>query len=402
MSVPRILIVDDDDALLRALPEALRLRMKNPRIDTTDSAATALERIATVDYDAVVSDIKMPGMDGLTLLTKIRELRPDTPTLLITGHGEHDLAIQALRGGAYDFIQKPIDRDYFIASLGRAIQVRQLRRQVEAQRLTLERHADRLESTVRERTRELVEANHAKELFLSIASHELRTPLTSLKGLAQFTRRRLDRAGAPEALYLARMERAIERMEALVSDLLDVSRIESGKLSLRLERSDLLEIVRQVVEDQRMASERKITLRLLEAPAWMEADADRLGQVLANLLANALKYSADTAPVAVSVSQEGEEAVVCVRDHGCGIPPDQLAHIFERFYRVPDAETGSGSSVGLGLGLYISREIIERHRGRIWAESTPGMGSAFYVSLPLLAEITQPNHTHDASGAAQV
>jgi PAS domain S-box-containing protein len=142
---PRILIVDDDEALLEALPEALRLRMGEMDIDTAETALAALDRVRVVDYDAIVSDIKLPGMDGLELLTEIKQIRPGTPTLLITGHGEHDLAVQALRGGAYDFVQKPIDRDYFVASLERAIQVRRLDRRVEEQRVALERHARVLE-----------------------------------------------------------------------------------------------------------------------------------------------------------------------------------------------------------------------------------------------------------------
>jgi PAS domain S-box-containing protein len=142
----RILLVDDDKALLDALPEALRLRLNGIEIDTSETALDALERIRTTDYDAIVSDIKMPGMDGLALLQEIRELRPATPTLMITGHGERDLAVQALRGGAYDFVQKPIDRDYFVASLERAIQLRRLDREVEQQRRALERHARVLEN----------------------------------------------------------------------------------------------------------------------------------------------------------------------------------------------------------------------------------------------------------------
>jgi PAS domain S-box-containing protein len=137
----RVLIVDDDTALLEALPDALRLRMNGVEIDTSETALDALERIREVDYDAVVSDIKLPGMDGLALLMEIKQVRPGTPTLLITGHGEHDLAVQALRGGAYDFVQKPIDRDYFVRSLERAIQVRWLDRRVDEQRVELERHA---------------------------------------------------------------------------------------------------------------------------------------------------------------------------------------------------------------------------------------------------------------------
>ena len=145
MTGARILLVDDDEALLDALPQALRLRMDAIVIDTSDTAYAAIDRLKETDYDAVVSDIKLPGMDGLELLTQARELRPGTPVLLITGHGEHDLAVQALRGGAYDFVQKPIDRDYFVASLERAIQMRRLDRQVAAQRALLEQHARLLE-----------------------------------------------------------------------------------------------------------------------------------------------------------------------------------------------------------------------------------------------------------------
>jgi serine phosphatase RsbU (regulator of sigma subunit)/FixJ family two-component response regulator/anti-sigma regulatory factor (Ser/Thr protein kinase) len=153
-----ILIVDDDYALLEALPETIRLRMPDAEVDICDAASTALERILAIDYDVIVTDIKMPGMDGLALLDKIRMLRPDTPTVLITGHGEHDLAIQALRAGAYDYIQKPIDRDYIIASLRRAVQVRALKRQITDQQAALERHATELEQTVQARTQDLRDA----------------------------------------------------------------------------------------------------------------------------------------------------------------------------------------------------------------------------------------------------
>jgi PAS domain S-box-containing protein len=145
MNQARILLVDDDVALLEALPQAILLRREGVRIDTSETATDALERIKEVDYDAIVTDIKMPGMDGLALLEEIGKVRPGTPTLLITGHGEHDLAVQALRGGAYDFVAKPIDRDYFIASLERAIGMRRLDREVERQRLALQRHASVLE-----------------------------------------------------------------------------------------------------------------------------------------------------------------------------------------------------------------------------------------------------------------
>src|SRR5438445_473898 len=171
----RVLIVDDDPALLQALPETLRLRMSGVAVDTADSAAAALERISARDYDAIVADIRMPGMDGLELLAEIRTHRPDTPTLMITGYGEHDLVVQALRAGAYDFIRKPIDRDYFVGSLRRAIEKRELSRRVKGQQLAVERHLNELEAIVEERTRELRKTNKATESPLQFARSEEHT-----------------------------------------------------------------------------------------------------------------------------------------------------------------------------------------------------------------------------------
>src|SRR2546426_329839 len=145
MTALRIMVVDDDPALLEALPETLRLRMNGVTVDTADSAAAALDRIASQNYDAIVTDIKMPGMDGLALLSEIRARRPDTPILIITGHGEHALAVQALRGGANDFIQKPIDRDHFVASLRRAIRAHEQNRRARDRQAALKRCASELE-----------------------------------------------------------------------------------------------------------------------------------------------------------------------------------------------------------------------------------------------------------------
>jgi len=163
-----VLIVDDDLALLQALPQVLRLQLANVTVDTAVSAAAALERIAVRDYDAIVADIKMPGMDGLELLAEIRTRRPDTPTLMITGHGESDLVVGALRGGACDFIPKPIDREYFIAALHRAMASREARRRIKDQRLGLERHLRELEAIVEDRSRERRQTAKVGESPLSL------------------------------------------------------------------------------------------------------------------------------------------------------------------------------------------------------------------------------------------
>ena len=398
---PCILLVDDDDALLQALPEALALRMPAIQVQVCVSAVEALERIRQYDYDAIVSDIKMPGIDGLALLTRIKELRPETPTLLITGHGEHDLTIQALRGGAYDFIQKPIDRDYFVAALQRAIQAYGLRRQVREQQQALERHAQSLEALVEERTRELVEANAAKDVFLGLASHELRTPLTTIKGNIQLARMQLTkclRGAAVDEGTLAEIHTMLERAERqvnvqnrMVSDLLNLSRIQADKLELRPAPCDLAAIVREAVEDQRSAvPTRTIHLELAEGekiPVF--ADAERIEQVISNYLTNALKYSPEDRPVEIRLEKEGKTTRVSVRDEGPGLTPSEQEQVWEQYFRVQGITKQRGFSMGLGLGLYICKVIIEQHLGEVGVESTKGVGSTFWFTL-LLAENDHP------------
>ncbi|TMD62590.1 MAG: hybrid sensor histidine kinase/response regulator [Chloroflexi bacterium] len=391
MDKSTILIVDDDPALLQALPQALNLRLDGVEVQTSDSALEALKLIRDYNYDAIVSDIKMPGMDGLALLEKIGDLRPDIPTLLITGHGEHDLAVRALRGGAYDFIQKPIDRDYLVAALKRAIQAHQLRTQVFEQQLALKLHAKALERMVQKRTQELVEANAAKDKLLRIISHELKTPLTSLKGMTQLLYRQSTKADSAEvvSMGLEDMERSLHRMEVLVNDLLDTSLIETNMFVLHRKRCDLVKICRNLIDEYTAGTGPSLTFEIPGEPVEVEVDADRIGQVIINLLTNARKYSAKGSPITVILQQVGYEAIVSVRDMGIGIPAEMHASIFEPFFRVPDVEVQTGSHTGLGLGLYISRKIIERHGGHIDVESAPENGSTFSVVLPLYVDPTK-------------
>jgi len=392
-NVPQILLVDDDTALLQALPQALSLRISNLQVDTCDSAFEALEHIQDHDYDAIVSDIKMPGMDGLALLEKIQELQPETPTLLITGHGEHNLAIQALRGGAYDFIQKPIDREYVVAALYRAIQTHQLRRQVREHQRALELHALSLERVVQNRTQELILANAAKDKFLSLVSHELKTPLTSLKMRTQLLRRKSEQIDSNDVinLGLADMERSICRLEVLIDDLLDVSLIETNMFVLYRKRCDLVELCRHIIEEYTAGKEPSLKFEAPGKPIEAEVDPDRIRQVILNLLTNAHKHSPKGYPITVTLQQVGFEAIISVRDMGEGIPADALAHIFEQYYHAPDVEESMGSLNSLGLGLYISRKLVERHAGHIDVASVPGEGSVFSVVLPLFIEPTTEN-----------
>ena len=381
----RILIVDDDPSLLKALPEAVRLRLKNVAVDTCDSAAEALGKIGSTDYDAIVADIKMPGMDGLALLAEIRTLRPDTPTVLITGHGNDDLAVLALRGGAYDFVQKPIDREYIVASLTRAIEGRERRRRVEEQQAFLEQHAELLEKIVEERTRELREANRLKDQFMAVLSHELRSPLGAIRMWAS-----LLRGGKLDAERTARAIEAIERSAItqgqLVEDLLDVSRITAGKLVLDARPIDLAAVAEAAVDAVRTDAEAK-QVRLEQVfelgEGRIQGDPARLQQVVWNLLANAVKFSPRGGRVLLRLARADGQAIISVRDEGEGIAAEFLPHIFEPFRQADGTSTRAYG--GLGLGLAIVHDVVELHRGTIEVESKgKGQGATFTVKLPLV------------------
>src|SRR5258707_3328948 len=325
-----ILIVDDDTALLQALRHTLALRISGVQADTSASTQGALELIQAHDYDVIVSDIKMPGMDGLALLAQIQALRPETPTLLITGHGEHQLAIQALRSGAYDYLQKPLDRDDVVAAVQRALQTHHLRRQVKALLLSLELHALSLERLVQQRTRELAEANEAKDTFLSMVSHELETPLSSLKSMVQLLQRPLSLNTALEVvgIGLSDLHRSISRMEKLVKDLLDASLIETNRFVLHRKRCDLVELCRNVLDEFTVGAGPMCTFEALGEPLEAEVDAERVSQVILSLLLNARKYSPKGSPITLTLQQIGYEATLAVRDRGGGIPAEMLSPLF--------------------------------------------------------------------------
>ncbi len=273
--------------------------------------------------------------------------------------------------------------------------------------LILERQRLLIEQTeARGREVALQEANRRMAEFLGIASHELRTPLTTIKANVQLAKRRLKTVSAESVLeatgnkvdaafeMLSRAERQIGVLNRLVSDLNDMSRIQTGKLQLHLrkEPSDLVQIISEVVQEQQKAFPQRtirLSLPLSNEPLLMIADADRIAQVLINYLTNALKYSAADKPVVVRLKREKDTqgadiACLTVQDEGSGLSPEEQKRIWECFYQSEDVKVVSGSGVGLGLGLYISRTIIERHRGHTGVDSTPGVGSTFWFTLPLV------------------
>lgn len=230
--------------------------------------------------------------------------------------------------------------------------------------------------------RKVEDLSRLKDEFLSIASHELRTPVTSIKGYTQLAKMLIkegDLTTSEEYLDIALDQ--IDRMSRLILELLDVSRIETGRLEIRREPIAWSHFVRDVVHRHHTAvSDRRFHVSVPDDAKLITGDRDRLEQVLGNLLENAVKYSPDGSDVTVTVEDRGDALVTAVCDRGIGIPADELSQVFERFHR--GRQVSSTNYGGLGLGLYITKQIIERHGGAIWVESKEGQGTTFYFSLP--------------------
>ena len=245
------------------------------------------------------------------------------------------------------------------------------------------------ESLIQERTRSLQVANEKlrelderKSAFVSIASHEIRTPLTVMKG---FVENMLDGVTGDlrerQVLYLTRVKYNIERLTRTLNDLLDLSRIEAGHVELRLTDVSLAEVTEEVLETLRLQAEEKSLVLETMAPsplAPVRGDRDKILQILTNLIHNAIKFTPPSGHISISLTPMEDHTIqVCVADTGCGIAVEEMPNVFDRFYRSDNVETR-----GAGLGLAITKSLVDLHQGRIWVESTVGSGSRFYFTLP--------------------
>jgi signal transduction histidine kinase len=364
MTPLRVLHVEDDPADSKLLDRELRrlgYDVHSRRVDTGQDLRAALD---VSEWDVVLSDYSMPGFDAVAALRVIKESGRDVPFIVVSGSIGEETAIEILKKGAADFIIKTN-----LARLGPAVE-----RELEDARTRRERA---------EAFRALQEAVKARDDFLSIASHELKTPLAALRLQLQTTLRRLDAAAEADPRdvrdKVAAADRSAARLSALVDKLLEITRLTSGKMDLRLERVNLGDVVRASVDGlQQIASRAGSTIAVAVDPVvWGSWDRDRLRSVVDNLVDNALKYGAGR-PVDVVVEDRGDSARVTVRDRGIGISDVDKQRIFERFERaVPAKHFG-----GFGLGLWLTRKIVTAHGGTIQVTSQPEGGSIFTVDLP--------------------
>ena len=333
------------------------------------------------------------GQESHTLLQTRFPYSRDVTYNLLTLHGQLEVQLTHVRRDGTQVIVE--SRQVILKNeSGQTSAILEINRDItERDRMQREReeaHANELA---------LREANRRMDEFLGIVSHELRTPLTTIKGNVQLARLRL-RASLREVpanmevlrnmleevqMMLERAERQTNVQNRMVSDLLDISRLQADKLELRLVPCDLAPIVLEMVEDQRSTTiKRAIRLEVPEGiTVPVIADPERIGQVINNYLTNALKYSQEGRPVDVQLKKEENVVRVLVRDEGPGLTPEEQVQVWDRFYQVERIKRQRGSSVGLGLGLNICRAIIEQHQGEVGVESTKGKGSTFWFTLPL-------------------
>lgn len=232
-------------------------------------------------------------------------------------------------------------------------------------------------------------AEQERNDFVGIATHELKTPVTSLKAYAEVLQRRFAKNGDMfSSEQLGKMNAQLDKLTTLISDLLDVTKIESGKLRMHIEKFDFDSFVTEIAEELQRTTEKHTIIIEGSTKRYVEADRERIGQVLTNFISNAIKYSphADTIIIKTSITKKG--VTVCVEDFGVGIPKEKQANLFQRFYRV----TGQKENTfpGIGLGLYISKQIILRQQGEIWVESESGRGSTFCFFLPFKVKVQKP------------
>ncbi|MGK9066771.1 hybrid sensor histidine kinase/response regulator [Stutzerimonas chloritidismutans] len=392
MDEANLLIVDDLPENLLAL-DAL-LKAPGLRVHQAESAEQALELLLRHEFALAILDVQMPGMDGFQLAELMRgtERTKQIPIVFVSAAGrELNYAFKGYESGAVDFMQKPLDTHAVRSKVSVFVDLYRNRKRMARQLEALEqsrREQEVLLDELRSTKAELEDAVRMRDDFMSIVSHELKTPLNTLILEVQLRKLQLARnnfaAFSEERLrqMVDKDERQVQSLIRLIDDMLDVSRIRTGKLSIQPTRVDLCHLVANVVENFAPQMEASGCALIFQRPEPVVGiwDEFRIEQVLANLLTNAMRYGAGK-PVQVSVGQQGEQAWIEVQDQGIGISQKSLERIFCQFERAE----GSERSAGLGLGLFIAEQIVRAHQGCIAVESEEGQGSTFRVSLPLTA-----------------
>lgn len=368
-----ILIVDDTPENIISLKKVLERH--NFEVDTATSGEEALKKVLRNEYVLIILDVQMPGMDGFEVAEAISGYSKAKETAIIflsAVNTENKFITKGYSSGGLDYITKPVDMDILLLKVKTFYRIyEQSRKLIEVQKELLK------EIEFRKK------AERKKDEFISIASHELKTPLTSVKGYMQLLERNLDKGDIVTVKrHLDKAQIQLEKLNDLIADLLDISKIESGKLkfnkkffNMNAMLDNLIEIMHQSNPDFKIVKKGSVLEEIY-------ADEARIEQVIINFLTNAIKYSPGTEEVHINLERFGDNIYLGVRDFGIGIAPDMQQQVFDKFYRVEETAI---HFQGLGIGLFIAAEIIRRHSGKIGVKSQSGEGSEFYFNLPINA-----------------
>lgn len=367
-----ILLVDDKSENLIALRKTLESR--GFEIDTALSGEEALKKVLKADYQLIILDVQMPGMDGFEVAEAISGFSKtrDIPIIFLSAvNVSKKFITKGYEAGGRDYLVKPFDTDILVLKIRTFIKLHEQTTELNT-----------IQQSLLKEIAQRKQAESKKDEFIGIASHELNTPLTSVKGYLQLAERQLEKGQIDQAkMFIGRSKVQVEKLNHLVSDLLNATRIETGKLNYKFTDFDLETFVSHAV-DSVLQSYPNINVHTTVAtPAQIHGDETRLEQVLVNFLTNAIKYAPGSTDVWLSTCLTPENMLdVRVRDKGIGIPSEKQPYIFDKFYRVDD---NHNQFQGLGMGLYICAEIIKHHGGEFGLESEPGKGSTFYFRIPL-------------------
>lgn len=399
----RLLVVDDDEVDRMAVRRALnKANVQMEQLEWTETGtcaeATALLRnkaLTDQAFDCVFLDYRLPDQDGLTLIHEVRQLGIRTPLVVLTGQGDEQIAVELMKAGATDYLPKSmITPDRLEQVLRNAIRIYRAEMQVmianqqlrESNEL-LTRKNQELEiqrQQIQIQNLKLIEAAQLKSQFLATMSHELRTPLNAIIGFSQLLlRRSKGTISAQQADMIERILNNGKHLLELLNDILDLSKIEAGRLELKPESFNVVHVVSATVEELKsLAEEKQLSIKLqinLQSPQIVN-DPNRLRQVVVNLLSNAIKFT-EQGHVQVELSDPSpSEIAIIVRDTGVGIAPEKLRQIFEPFRQVD--QTTTRKHAGTGLGLAITDSLVQMMQGRIMVNSNVGEGSVFRVELP--------------------
>lgn len=369
-----ILIVDDSPENIISLKKVLE---KNDfEVDTALSGEEALKKILKKSYVLIILDVQMPGMDGFEVAEAVSGYSKAKETAIIflsAATANVNLITRGYSSGGLDYISKPVDMNILL------LKVKTFYRIYEQSRALNE-----MQKALREEIEFRKEAERKKDEFISIASHELKTPMTSIKGYIQLLERSLDKNDKETIrARLHKVQNQIEKLNLLIADLLDISKIESGKLKFNKQYFSFDNLLEHLIEVMQQSNPQVKIVKKGSVDGNIFGDEMRIEQVIINFITNAIKYGPDGEEIHINSEIRDNELYFSVKDFGIGMSEEHQQKIFEKFYRI---EETSERFQGLGIGLYICQEIIDRHKGKIGAHSVLGEGSEFYFQIPLYSE----------------